>query len=366
MLEFYYLPEVTGFATQGQTGKVILSFDYDATGTAITTKQQAEAFATQGQTASQRANGTKGGGLPCEAQWMSIDCKQLNKGDSKYVLPGAQPANTDLKTYNAGILNVSTIGQANATLVGELHVKYRCRLEKPILDPAVVAGGVVHFSSISATTANNFNGSVLQTGGTPAMSGITTAANVVTFPAGIPGNYLLIFTLAGATSTGSPVGFSKSGITSLNLLTQSAVRDAVEAYSSAAGLTTVPAFLMYTVTVPVAGGTLTTTGTTITGTGSMDLFIVSLPVTVLTVDEKEQLEIDLLKEQVSLQEKRFNDLLTRLEAGLSPVSAFLPRPKKHEEEECKGEDDDSPVDSGDDLGQSIHIPRNVLTKYVKK
>lgn len=41
-LEFYYKREVSEFATNGQTGKVMLSFDYDASDPAPTTKLQVE------------------------------------------------------------------------------------------------------------------------------------------------------------------------------------------------------------------------------------------------------------------------------------------------------------------------------------
>lgn len=293
MLEFYYTPEVTGFATQGQTGKVILSFDYDATATALTTKQQAEAMATQGRT----KNALKGGGLPCEYQWMPVDCNQIHKGDSKYVLPGAQPASTDLKTYNAGILNVSTIGQANTTLIGELHVKYRCRLEKPILDPAVVAGGVVHFSSIAATTANNFASNVQQAGGSPGLTGITLGTNTVVFPAGIPGNYLVLISVMGATSASAMSNNALSAGSGLGLYTVSAVRDAGTNIASLAGTTTNFAFLQNALIIPVAGATLTINPSTIVGTGSSDVFIVSLPVSILTVSAEEK-RIERLEEIV--------------------------------------------------------------------
>ncbi len=268
-LEFIYKPEVTGFATQGQTGKVILSFDYDATALPPASKQQAEA-------ADPHVDA-----LPCEEIRLVIDCAQIRKTNPvKLVRVGAQAASTDLGKYDAGILSVSTIGQANATLVGELHVKYRCRLEKPLLDPAVVAGGAIHFSSIAATTANNFASAVLQAGGTPAMAtGITLGTNTVVFAAGIPGNYMIVATVAGATSA---TAFSFSGGTSLPLFTQSAVRDAVNSSFSLGGTTTFPSIALYAVTVTAAGATITSSVSTITGTGSMDLFVISLPSSLIT------------------------------------------------------------------------------------
>jgi len=200
---------------------------------------------------------------------------------AKYVRPGAAPANTDIKTYDIGNLYVSTQGQAGTTNIGELHVCYRCRFREPILEPASTVGGVIHFSSIAAISANNFAASALQSGGTPTMTGITLGTNTVVFPSGIPGNYLLLLTVAGGTSA---TALSATGISGLDIFTQSAVRDAVGSVTSLAGTTTSPAMLAYCAIVPDVGATLTVTPSTIvtSGAGSMDLFIVSLPSTVIT------------------------------------------------------------------------------------
>jgi hypothetical protein len=268
-LEFIYKPEVTGFATQGQTGKVILSFDYDATDPAPTSKQQVEA-----------ADPHKDA-LPCEEIRLVVDCKQIHKGNSKYVRTGAAPANTDLKTYDAGVLSISTIGQANTSLVGELHVKYRCRLEKPILTPSALAGGVVHFSGVAPTTANNFVGATLAAGGTPSLTGITLGTNSIVFPAGIPGNYLVSLNLAGSTSAAAS-GVSSLGTgTALNLITQSGVKDNTYLAATNAAATQYAA-LTFSFTNSVLGSTVTLTASTLVGGNAMDLFIVSLPTTLLT------------------------------------------------------------------------------------
>jgi len=268
-LEFYYTAEVSGYASQGQTGVVILSFDYDAADSAPTTKQQVE--------------NTKPHTIPCLPSTpvvrLVVDCSNARKCVAKYVRPGAAPANTDIKTYDIGNLYVTTQGQAGTTNIGELHVRYRCRFREPILEPASTVGGAVHFSSIAATTANNFAANALQSGGTPTLTGITLGTNTIIFPSGIPGNYLIALAVAGATSA-SALGSVVD--TPLNILAQSAVRDATSNVQSLAGTTTSPAMQLITCTIPSAGATVTLTASTIVGTGTMDLFIVSLPSTVLT------------------------------------------------------------------------------------
>jgi len=272
MLEFYYKREVSEFSTNGQAGKVMLSFDFNAGDPAPLSKQQVEDSVPHSD------------GMPCTpVVRLPIDCALLRRNPGKFVRAGAQPANTDIKTFDAGRLYVSTFGNANTSTIGELRVRYRVKLIKPVLEFASGDGGAVHFSSIAATTADNFAGAELQSGGTPGLLGITAAANVVTLPAGIPGNYMLTLAVAGATSASQPAFTVSGGVSNLSLWTKSAVRDNVAFVFSTNGATTYPAVMIYTFTLTAAGGAVTLNSpSTITGTGSMDLIIVSLPPTLLT------------------------------------------------------------------------------------
>jgi hypothetical protein len=137
-LEFYYRREVSEFATNGSAGKVMLSCDYDASDAAPTTKQQVEDTVPHAD------------GMPCtERIILRVDCRQMARQDSFYVRPGAQPANTDIKTYDSGVLYVSTYGCTNTTVVGELRVKYRCELSVPVLltvPSTAITGSTQYFS----------------------------------------------------------------------------------------------------------------------------------------------------------------------------------------------------------------------------
>jgi hypothetical protein len=123
MLEFYLTSEVSGYATQGQTGVVILSADYDVSDAAPSTKKNVEDTIPHTE--------------PClpstSVVLLRLDCATMKRGDAKFVRPGLQPANTDLKTYDCANVYVSTQGNQNTNLIGELHVRYRVKCFEPIL-----------------------------------------------------------------------------------------------------------------------------------------------------------------------------------------------------------------------------------------
>jgi len=272
-LEFYYKREVSEFSTNGQAGKVILSFDYDASDSAPTTKQQVEDTVPHVDA------------MPCTPVLrLPIDCSRIRKNSSKYVRSGAQPANTDLKLYDAGNLFVSTQGCTAATVIGELHVRYCVRLSEPVLDAASTVGGAAHFSGIAPTTADNFADAVLQAGASPQLQGITARLNVLTFPAGIPGNYIVYFSLGASTSvTSIPTVTLGGGATALSLMTTGGARDSSpQLLSGATAAASNSVFRVHTFSLSAAGGTLTLTPATLVGGDELDIWIFSLPATVLT------------------------------------------------------------------------------------
>jgi len=328
-LQFYYKREVSEYAANGQTGKVMLSIDYDASDSPPTTKQQVED--TQAHVDF----------MPCTPfATLSADVALMRKNPGKYVRFGAQPANTDIKTYDAGNLFVSTYGCATTAVVGELHVRYRCVAKEPVLEAASLAGGVVHFSGTAPTTANCFATAVLQSGGTVAMQGITAAANVITFPAGIPGNYLVAMSLGGSTSASGFYFNPSAGASLFPTLTSAGVRDALATANSFAS--TGPsgyAMVTQTFTVDTTGGLLTSAGCTLVGGNAMDLFIVSLPVTVLTVVEREHAALLKMQKRVSRLERLLELIDAPDDEDVDEEKYFVPR----DVEECH-------------LGQSCSAP----------
>lgn len=121
--EFYFKPEVSAFNAQGSGGKVMLSFDYDASDPPPTTKVQVE------------DSDPHSDGMPYETLRLRLDPAFLNDGPhGKYVLNSAfgYPANVDPKTYLGGTLYVSTTGTATTNVIGELRVRCHFRLMKPV------------------------------------------------------------------------------------------------------------------------------------------------------------------------------------------------------------------------------------------
>jgi hypothetical protein len=122
--EYYYKPEVSQFATNGTTGKVMLSFDYDASDSPPSTKQAVE------------STDPHADGMPYETIRLTLDPDEMNGGRNlyKYVRPGGLPGGADIKMYDAGTAYVSTYGNAATSVVGELRVRGHVWFRKKILE----------------------------------------------------------------------------------------------------------------------------------------------------------------------------------------------------------------------------------------
>jgi len=242
------------------------------------------------------------------------------------------------------------------------------RFSEPVLEAASVVGGVVHFSSIVSTTANNFAAAVQQAGGTPSLQGITTGTNTVIFPPGIPGNYLLQASVSAATSATALTAFT--GGTGLNLLTQT-TRDSVSSQVSVTGAGTgAPSFVMLTqaVSVPAGGATLTLGASTLVGTGCMDLWIISLPATVLTAQQREEVEIEDLQSELAemrdqVAEMRAFMLSHRPDPSASSSSSVTSSNLRVNTQEAKSESDlESPLTGDADLGKSVKLSASMASR----
>jgi hypothetical protein len=151
-LEFYLKPEVTQYNANAAQGKVILSFDSDASDPPPLNKQEAEDVMPMAD------------GMPYQTVTLNIPKFILHSHlDAFYVRPGNLPGSSDIKTYDLGNLFVSTTGQVQAVpMMMELRVKYTCKLMIPILE------------NIAAAPQNN-QVSLFQSAA-PQASGITTVA----------------------------------------------------------------------------------------------------------------------------------------------------------------------------------------------
>jgi hypothetical protein len=186
-LEFYLKPEVTQYTTNANSGKVILSFDSDASDPPPLNKQEAEDV------------------MPM-ADGMSYQTVDLNipkfilqsHHDSFYVRPGNLPGGADIKTYDLGNLFVSTIGQGGAVPnMMELRVRYTCTLMIPILENIAAApqnNQVTYLADSKAALTTTVAYQPLLVSAASTSLPVTNGLNVVNTAGSIvppPGNYLL-------------------------------------------------------------------------------------------------------------------------------------------------------------------------------
>lgn len=123
---FYVKPLVSQYNALGQSGRVILGFDYDATASPLTTQVQAEGMAPHVD------------GMPYEKMSLALN-NQRATPTTKFVRSSVPPAGSDLKMYDAGTLYVSTYGLSGSGTIGELRCKYTVELQNPVLPNSVVA-----------------------------------------------------------------------------------------------------------------------------------------------------------------------------------------------------------------------------------
>jgi len=203
-LAFIYKKEVSEFATAGSTGKVMMSVDFDAADAAPTLKQQIEDTVPHADA------------MPCQSFSLVVDPRDMTPlvTDGKFVRIGGLPGHTDVKTYDVGNLNIATQGIASNTEVGELHVAYRIRLMKPILEALTSAPVNMSISlfqtNVSEATANNVYQVVAFA--TPTANGLNIVNTAGSFvpPAG---NYIVdtYVNWNGTAITGTALDLQKNG-----------------------------------------------------------------------------------------------------------------------------------------------------------
>jgi len=206
-LEFYLKPEVTQYTNNANSGKVILSFDSDASDPPPLNKQEAEDV------------------MPM-ADGMSYQTVNLNipkfilqsHHDSFYVRPGNLPGGSDIKTYDLGNLFVSTIGQGGPVPnMMELRVRYTCRLMIPILENTAAApqnNQVTYLVDSSAALTTNVAYQPLLASANSTSRPVTNGLNVVNTAGSIvppPGNYML-FCSSIAYNTNDALGSLAMGV----------------------------------------------------------------------------------------------------------------------------------------------------------
>lgn len=209
-LEFYFKREVSEFAPNGSSGKVILSFISDASAGLPSNKQQMEDTFPHSD------------GMPSENIRLVIPSDMLKRlNDGHFIRPGGLPGSADIKTYDLGQFFIASQGITNASaLLGELHVKYKCRVFYPILEgPSLapvntrVAAFYVSTAGEAITSDTQYTVQFASADPVNGLSAVNTAGNFV-----LPvGNYLvsstLILRVAGGDSIGTALAAIYIGVT---------------------------------------------------------------------------------------------------------------------------------------------------------
>lgn len=133
-LEFAY----ESACTTNQNGTVMLAVDYDSSDSQAATKKQLATY---------RNYVKSNTWVSCVNRSLRED---LNKQKSYFVRSGSLAANSDIKLYDVGFLNLAVQGQADTAPVGELYVRYRVRLMTPQLEDNGL--GLARSSRSTATT----------------------------------------------------------------------------------------------------------------------------------------------------------------------------------------------------------------------
>lgn len=236
-------------APTSATGAIILSIDYDAADAAPANKQ--EALNTLGASRSP----------PWAANTLVADATKMF--GSHYTRTGALSSNLDIKTYDVGNLIISTQGQADAAVIGELYVEYTIRFSIPQMG-LPLAGGLITGGGTQSQT-NPLGTVPVQD---PQAIGLSTSAtSVVTLVK--PGTYVVTYRVGGTTITAlTCTGSSGAAVTVAGS----------EVLNTAATL----GMEFYTVIVTTPNSTLTFAGTAASVTGAT-VWIGSVPFGSITV-----------------------------------------------------------------------------------
>jgi len=218
-LVFTFKPEVTQYTSNVNTGKVVMSIDYDASDPAPGNKQQMEDTVPHSD------------GMPYQSIMLQADPKEMyQKSDAKFVRPGGLPGSTSIVDYDCGNFFLATQGQTANSVLGELHVYYCVELSVPVLENSTAApvnNSVSQFIDTTVWTTATPTVMSFATAATAGGKGPYITANGVNCvkTAGLivppPGNYLvMVNTIANDATTDELVQVALSVNLNANALSQ--------------------------------------------------------------------------------------------------------------------------------------------------
>jgi hypothetical protein len=139
---------------------------------------------------------------PSECFILPIECSpKENPLKVQYVRGGPLPANQDVKLFDLAKLTVATVGSQAAAVIGELWASYEVAFYKPQLSQGLALyADTAMYSTTGAVTASPFGTARVLANDT---IGLTIANNLISFPLGSQGNYMLLCAYGGSAVTSS-------------------------------------------------------------------------------------------------------------------------------------------------------------------
>jgi hypothetical protein len=236
-------------------GTLVLAVDYDASDQAPLTKQQMLAF---------RGSVRSAPWTPCQHTSMRED---LSKLKSHFVRAGSNPANTDIKFYDVGVLNVATQGiTSNTATCGELYVEYDIDLMTPLYEPVPSSSTYTASANLTAAEPLGAAGTLVSGGLAMVVGNNGTNSTLTISNAQVGSEYLLSIAAVGTVISAAVEANSSTGATQVTL---------TSAFNAAATVSVIQQTFKATATTIVL--VISGTATTIT---NVDLVFAQIPASI--------------------------------------------------------------------------------------
>ena len=156
-------------------GSVIIATQYNAANPDFVNKQQMENYE---------------GAISCKpsvSMLHQVETKRKqNVNDEFYIRTGPPPANTDIRLYDLGKVQVSTVGsQATGNVIGEIWISYEVEFRKPKIPADPLSEGC-HFSIAAAAATGESPANVVGTAAPSNQGGVAAGAGVIPFGGYLP------------------------------------------------------------------------------------------------------------------------------------------------------------------------------------
>lgn len=285
-----------------------------------------------------------------------------------FVYPSANslgPGTDNAKFYDAGLFQLATSGNAVTTEIGELYVTYSftmIRPKQPEVGGAFATAIHISNSANDATQAATmgltpFSSAVVRSGSTLSIADMSTIGNYTSSTIGLSDSLTTQFNLPNVDATWliCVLWYSATSIAAVPSTNGGGGSAALSVWANDTSASTFRFFLAAGTSAGCCAVFQSTrdntpgTGTNVVSLGGLtgmtdgnyDLYVVKLPTNLITLPK---IKDDMLENRVDYLERMIKSMCSSSSKGY--VSDFEP-------------------DSPSSLSSSVHIPREVLTKFIK-